>query len=139
MKSKVKFFRGDAINLVNIISKFKINGVQLKSVMALLALKSEFVKLATESREYLNQTIEQLKPDNFEEVKEDPEVIKAINEQYAPIEFAYLNEEVEIEAESINVEDLFKMVQGNKDTELLVFELLKNKIGEKEDGNSDKE
>jgi len=137
MKSKVKFFRGDAINLVNIIAKFKINGVQLKSVLALMALKSEFVKLATESREYLNQTVEQLKPDDFDNVKDNPEVIKSINEQYAPIEFAYLNEEVEIEAESINVEDLFKMVQGNKDTELLVFELLKNKIGE--NGNDSKE
>lgn len=137
MKSKVKFFRGDAINLVNIIAKFKINGVQLKSVLALMALKSEFVKLATESREYLNQTVEQLKTDDFDNVKDNPEVIKSINEQYAPIEFAYLNEEVEIEAESINVEDLFKMVQGNKDTELLVFELLKNKIGE--NGNDSKE
>jgi len=39
MKSKVKFFRGDAINLVNIIAKFKINGVQLKSVLALMALQ----------------------------------------------------------------------------------------------------
>ena len=137
MKSKVKFFRGDAINLVSIIAKFKINGVQLKSVLALMALKSEFVKFATESREYLNQTVEQLKPDDFDNVKENPEVIKSINEQYAQIEFAYMNEEVEIEVESINVEDLFKMVQGNKDTELLVFELLKNKIGE--NGNDSKE
>ena len=139
MKSKVKFFRGDAINLVNIIAKFKINGVQLKSVLALMALKSEFAKLAKESSEYLAQTVEQLKPDDFDPAKDNKEAIKSINEQYAPIEFAYLNEEVEIEAESINVEDLFKMVQGNKDTELLVFELLKNKIGDKEDGNSDKE
>lgn len=137
MKSKVKFFRGDAINLVNIIAKFKINGVQIKSVLALMALKSEFVKVAKEAREYLNQTVEQLKPDDFDNAKDNPEVIKSINEQYAPIEFAYLNEEVEIEAESINVEDLFKMVQGNKDTELLVFELLKNKIGE--NGNDSKE
>lgn len=99
--------------------------MQLKSVLALMALKSEFAKLAKESSEYLAHTIEQLEAGWFWYIKKITSV-KSINEQYAPINLpTWMERSWGLRRKVLMLKTYSKWYKGNKDTELLVFWIVK--------------
>ena len=131
MKKKVKFYRIDVINMNSIMGQFKINGIQLTSIVSLLELKHEFSKISKESGEYLKQAIELLRPENFDEIDDKQSVIHDINKEYQKVEQAYYNEEIEIDVDVVPVADIHKIADGNPNATFQVIEFLIEKIGEK--------
>jgi hypothetical protein len=132
---KITKFECEQLN--NLISKLKISTVSNTNRVVIIKDKIELSRIVQDIETFKKVTADSLKPDNFEvlilsEDEEVKNVIQKLEQQFNEILIQELNSVIDVEIDMIDIEDYFKIVEENKNLDVLEYEDIFNKLVKKD-------